>query len=61
LHCILNACNNKENKAEVSDSISAEEEEEEEEEIYFGQKLPGLIPELLRLNLDRQLLFLLQT
>ena len=37
---LLNACNNKENKAEVSDSISAEEE------IYLGQKPPGLIPEL---------------
>jgi hypothetical protein len=36
---LLNACNNEENKAEVSDSMSAAE-------VYLGQKPPGLIPEL---------------
>jgi len=36
---LLNACNNKENKAKVSDSLSTEE-------VYLGQKPPGLIPEL---------------
>ena len=35
----LNACNNIENKAKVSDSLSTEE-------VYLGQKPPGLIPEL---------------
>lgn len=44
---LLNACNNKENKAEISDSISAKEE------IYLGQKPPGLIPELFASDIIR--------